>query len=146
MTEVTGRPLRVLLIEEEQGDADLLVRQLTHAGFAVDGHCVATAPAMRQALGDGAWDLILSDHGTPGFDAHAALKIHQERGLDIPFIVVSGAVEEETAVAVMRAGAHDYLRKSNLGRLVPAIERELREATSRASALVKPMMPALLAL
>jgi len=131
MTEVTTRPLRVLLIEAEQGDADLLVRQLTHAGFAVDGHRVATAPAMRQALGDEAWDLILSDHGTPGFDAHAALKIHQERGLDIPFIVVSGAVEEETAVAVMRAGAHDYLRKSNLGRLVPAIERELREATSR---------------
>jgi PAS domain S-box-containing protein len=124
-------PLRVLLIEDMQADADLLVHHLTRSGFAVDYRRVQTAEAMRQALGEATWDLILCDYTMPRFDAPAALKIYQECGLDIPFIVVSGTIGEETAVAMMRAGAHDYLLKSNLGRLVPAIERELREAVTR---------------
>jgi PAS domain S-box-containing protein len=114
-----------------QSDADLLVRHLTRAGFAIDHRQVQTAQAMRQALADGIWDLILCDYTMPGFDASAALKIYQACGLDIPFIVVSGTIGEETAVAMIRAGAHDYLLKRNLDRLVPTIERELREAVTR---------------
>jgi PAS domain S-box-containing protein len=131
MMEKPNKPLRVLLIEDVQTDADLLVRLLTRAGFAVEHRRVDSAKAMRQALDESAWDLILSDHNMPGFDAPAALEIYRACALDIPFIVVSGAIGEETAVAMMRAGAHDYLLKSNLGRLAPVIERELREAVTR---------------
>ena len=131
MTELSLKSLRVLLVEDMQSDADLLVRHLTRAGFAIDHRRVDTAEAMRQALADGTWDLILCDCKMPGFDAPAALGVYQECGLDIPFIVVSGTIGEETAVAMMRAGAHDYLLKNNLGRLVPTIERELREAVTR---------------
>jgi PAS domain S-box-containing protein len=125
------KPLRVLLIEDMQADADLLVRHLTRSGLAVDHRRVQTAEAMRHALGEATWDLILCDYTMPRFDAPAALKIYQECGLDIPFIVVSGTIGEEAAVAMMRAGAHDYLLKNNLGRLVPVIERELRETVVR---------------
>ena len=131
MAKASQKSLRVLLVEDVPSDADLLVRHLTRAKFAVEHRRVDTAEAMRQALADGTWDLILCDYSMPGFDAPAALRIYQECGLDIPFIVVSGTIGEETAVAMMRAGAHDYLLKSALGRLVPAIERELREALTR---------------
>ncbi|HJX63135.1 MAG TPA: response regulator [Polyangia bacterium] len=131
MTELSHKPLRVLLVEDTQSDADLLVRHLTRAGFAIDHRRVQTAQAMRQALADGTWDLILCDYSMPGFDAPAALGIYQECGLDIPFIVVSGTIGEETAVTMMRAGAHDYLLKGKLGRLAPAIERELGQAVAR---------------
>jgi PAS domain S-box-containing protein len=131
MMKDPSKSLRVLIVEDVQGDADLLVRYLTRAGFAVDHRRVQTAEAMRQALTDETWDLILCDHNMPGFDAPSALVIYQECGLDIPFIVVSGTIGEETAVAMMKAGAHDYLLKSNLGRLAPAIKRELGEAVTR---------------
>ncbi len=114
-----------------QSDADLLVRHLTQAGFAVDHRRVDTAETMRNALAEGTWDVILCDYSMPGFDAPAALEICQESGLDIPFIVVSGTIGEENAVAMMKTGAHDYLLKSDLGRLVPAIERELHESVTR---------------
>ncbi len=131
MTEPSHGSLRVLMIEDAQSDADLLVRTLMRAGFEIVHRRVDTAATMRKALADDTWDLILCDHHMPGFDAPRALAVYREFGLDIPFIIVSGAIDEETAVAMMRAGAHDYMRKSNLGRLVPAIERELRQANSR---------------
>ena len=131
MTEPSHGSLRVLLVEDVQSDADLLVRHLTRAGFAVGDRRVETAEAMRRALAEGTWDLILCDYSMPRFDAPSALAIYQECVLDIPFIVVSGTIGEETAVAMMKAGAHDYLLKGNLGRLVPAIERELRETVIR---------------
>ena len=131
MTDASQKPLRVLLVEDIQSDADLLVRHLTQAGFAVDHRRVDTAETMRNALAEGTWDLILCDYSMPGFGAPAALEIYQACGLDIPFIVVSGTIGEETAVAMMRAGAHDYLLKSKLGRLVPAIDRELGQAVAR---------------
>ena len=131
MVEPSHGSLRVLLVEDLQSDADLLIRHLTRAGFAVDHRRVETAAAMRQALAEATWDAILCDHSMPTFDAPAALAIYHECSLDIPFVVVSGTIGEEIAVAMMRAGAHDYLLKSNLGRLVPVIERELREAVTR---------------
>jgi PAS domain-containing protein len=87
--------------------------------------------AMVAALERQAWDLIISDHSMPQFSSHAALALVRERGLDVPFICVSGTISEEQAVAAMRAGANDYLAKGQLGRLLPAIERELREARGR---------------
>src|SRR5207247_5881335 len=87
----------------------------------------------KRALADHPWDMILADYNLPEFDAPAALKIVQETGLDLPFIIVSGGIGEDIAVAAMKAGAHDYLMKGNLSRLVPAVERELREAANRAS-------------
>jgi len=131
MKKSSEKSLRVLLVEDVQSDADLLIRHLTRSKFTVGHRRVDTAQAMRQALTDGTWDLILCDYTMPQFDAPAALEVYREYGLDIPFIVVSGTIGEETAVAMMRAGAHDYLLKGNLGRLVPAIERELREAVVR---------------
>ena len=92
---------------------------------------VETAPQMRAALEKQAWDAIIADYHLPQFDAPAALAVLRDTGLDIPFIVVSGAVGEDRAVAMMKAGAHDYLMKSNLLRLVPAVEREIQEATVR---------------
>jgi DNA-binding NtrC family response regulator len=123
--------LRVLIVEDSEDDAFFLARALTRDGYDVDFLRVDTAADMRQALGEGAWDAIISDYQMPGFDGLAALEIYAESGLDIPFIVVSGAMGEETAVKVMKAGAHDYLIKENLTRLVPAIRRELQEAKLR---------------
>jgi signal transduction histidine kinase len=87
---------------------------------------------MKSALDHNAWDLILADHAMPGFSAPEALQLLKERGLDTPFIIVSGYINEDTAVEAMRAGAHDYIMKDRLARLLPAIERELREAETRA--------------
>ena len=131
MKKPSEKSLRVLLVEDVPSDAELLVRHLTRSKFAVEHRRVDSAEAMRQALAEGTWDLILCDYKMPGFDAPAALRIYQECDLDIPFIVVSGTIGEETAVEMMKAGAHDYLLKGNLGRLVPVVERELRETVTR---------------
>jgi PAS domain S-box-containing protein len=135
---LTDRPLRVLLIEDNEADALMLQRHLRRAGFAPFLFRVETEQEMRQALiscdrNDGAspWDVILSDYNLPNFSAPEALKLLKKLGADLPFIVMSGAVSEETAVEAMRAGAHDYVSKQNLARLVPAIERELGEAQAR---------------
>jgi PAS domain S-box-containing protein len=135
---LTERPLRVLLIEDSEDDALVLERHLRRAGFSPLLFRVETAESMRQALGSnadggghGCWDVILSDYNLPTFSAPEALKLLEESGIDLPFIVMSGAVSEETAVAAMRAGAHDYVSKQNMARLVPAIERELGEAQAR---------------
>ena len=104
-------PLRLLIVEDSEDDAFLLVRTLTHEGFDVDFKCVETSSEMRRALEEQPWDAVISDYQMPSFDGLAALGIYKEFDLDIPFMVVSGAIGEETAVKVMKAGAHDYLRR-----------------------------------
>jgi PAS domain S-box-containing protein len=123
--------LRVLNVEDSEPDLALLTRHLSLAGYDVVSERVDTADAMRTALEAGEWDVILCDYAMPQFDALGALKILKEKGLDTPFIIISGTVGEETAVEAMRAGAHDYLMKDNLVRLAPTIERELLEAENR---------------
>ncbi|RPJ63501.1 MAG: hybrid sensor histidine kinase/response regulator [Dehalococcoidia bacterium] len=125
------RQLNVLLVEDSEDDAELIVRQLEKAGFTVRYNRVDTKVAMRDAFSDRIWDAVISDYMMPNFDAIAALELMKEIGLDLPFIIVSGKIGEETAVAAMRAGAHDYLMKNNLTRLGPALERELRDARMR---------------
>ncbi len=126
-----SNPLRVLAIEDNPDDAELLALQLASGGYDVDYLRVDTAADLQAALAAGPWDIILTDYSMPQFDAIAALTIVQASGQDIPFIIVSGSIGEETAVAAMQAGSHDYLLKSNLTRLVPAVKRELREAQVR---------------
>jgi signal transduction histidine kinase len=125
------RTLRVLIVEDSEVDALLLELALSRGGLTARCHRVFTAEGMAEALDQQKWDIILADHSMPLFSAPEALQLAQQRGLDIPFIIVSGHIEEETAVAAMKAGAHDYIMKDRLGRLVPAIERELREAEMR---------------
>jgi signal transduction histidine kinase len=127
----TPRPLRVLLVEDSEPDARLLERALERGGFAVTTRRVDTAESMESALQERVWDLILCDHAMPRFSAPEALNLLKQHRLDVPFIIVSGYIEEETAVAAMKAGAHDYIMKDRLARLVPAVERELRDAEVR---------------
>src|SRR5579875_490811 len=126
-------PIRVLLVEDSADDALLLERHLVRAGFNADIHRVETAEEMRSALTrpDVHWDILLSDYNLPAFSAPEALRLVHSLGLDIPLIVLSGIISEETAVTAMRAGANDYISKHNLARLGPAIDRELREAIQR---------------
>jgi signal transduction histidine kinase/DNA-binding response OmpR family regulator len=126
-----SRPLRVLLVEDSERDAALMVQALRRAGYAPAVERVETPEAMLAALDRQAWDVVLADYTLPRFDALAALALLKTCGLDLPFLIVSDNIGEETAVAAMKAGAHDYLMKGHLTRLVPAIERELREAESR---------------
>ena len=125
-------PLRVLIVEDSESDAALAVRFLNKAGYAVSYERVETAEEMRSALSTQSWDVVISDYNLPQFDAPASLAILKESDLDIPFIIVSGTVGEETAVTMMKLGAHDYLMKGKLVRLAPAVEREIREAKVRA--------------
>ena len=125
--------LRLLLIEDSENDAHLLVRELKRAGYDVGYERVDTEETLNAALDRQTWDLAIGDYSMPQFSGMAALRIIQERGLDLPFISVSGTITEETAVAAMRAGAKDYVTKGHLQRLIPAIERELRESEARAA-------------
>ncbi|GGH12182.1 hybrid sensor histidine kinase/response regulator [Silvibacterium dinghuense] len=132
--ELSGAPLRVLLVEDNADDALILERHLRRAGYSVSVRRVETGEEMLEALSaDLIWDIILADFNLPVFSAPAALTLLKSTGRDIPFIMMSGAVDEETAVSAMRAGAHDYIAKQNLARLVPAIEREVKEAEARRS-------------
>lgn len=126
-----NKPLRVLIVEDSEDDAELLVYQLERNGYDVISQRVDTQIAMSLALKQGEWDIILADYSLPNFSATTALKVLQETGLDLPFIIVSGNIGDGIAVAAMKAGAHDYLLKHNLARLVPAVERELQEAANR---------------
>jgi PAS domain S-box-containing protein len=123
--------LRVLLVEDSESDADLIVRHIEKAAFRVEHTRVDLAEEMREALETREWDLVISDFNLPTFDALSALAMLQETGRDVPFIVVSGTIGEETAVGLMKAGAHDYVMKDHLARLIPAIKRELAEARVR---------------
>jgi two-component sensor histidine kinase len=125
-----NEPLRLLHVEDSLRDAELIERTLTKAGYSVFSQRVVNAGEMRAAL-ERPWDLIIADYRLPEFDAPSALALLQKNGHDIPFIVVSGAMGEELAVAMMRAGAQDYLIKDDLARLAPAVEREIRDANTR---------------
>ena len=125
-------PLKVLLVEDSEDDALLLVRRLRRGGYDPTWERVDTASAMEAALDGRSWDLVISDHSMPAFSSSAALELLRRKGfVDLPFIIVSGQIGEDAAVAAMKAGAHDYLMKDDLGRLNSAIERELREAEVR---------------
>jgi PAS domain S-box-containing protein/putative nucleotidyltransferase with HDIG domain len=123
--------LRVLIVEDSESDAGLVARRLEQAGNELEYERVETAEEMRVALAKQDWDLVIADYQMPEFSAPAALEILKGCGQDLPFIIVSGAIGEDNAVTMMKAGAHDYVMKDNLARLVPAVERELREAEGR---------------
>jgi signal transduction histidine kinase len=123
--------LSAMLVEDSEDDAELVLDALREGGLSVTARRVWSAPAMREALDAGPWDVVISDYSMPSFDAPAALDILHERGLDIPFIIVSGSVGEEEAVKAMKAGAHDYVMKDRLTRLAPSVEREVRDARQR---------------
>lgn len=126
-----AEPLNLLLVEDSDIDAHLLAYELKQAGFDVHMQRVQTEEEMRAALARSQWDAVISDFHLPSFSASDALEVLHESGLDLPFIIVSGVIGEETAVQMMRAGAHDYLMKGNLNRLGEALRREMREARVR---------------
>jgi PAS domain S-box-containing protein len=126
-------PLRVLIVEDSEFDAQVIVSLLRKGGYDVAFQRVEDAESMRRALEADSWQLILADYNLPTFNAPAALDVLKSTGLDLPFLIVSGGIGEDIAVACMKAGAHDYLMKGNLHRLAPAVERELREAANRAN-------------
>jgi two-component system, cell cycle sensor histidine kinase and response regulator CckA len=124
-------PLRLLVIEDAPEDAELLQVELRRAGYLVTMERVEDINAMSHALDEDDWDLVVSDHSMPGMTSFDALEILRRRELDLPFIIVSGGIGEEEAVAAMRAGAKDYVMKGNVARLIPAIARELKQAEAR---------------
>jgi two-component system cell cycle sensor histidine kinase/response regulator CckA len=124
---IMSLPLRVLIIEDSEDDALLMVHALKKGGYHPITKRVSTRGAMMDALKEEEWELIIADYRMPLFSAPEALDLIKRENLEVPFIIVSGAIGEETAVQAMKSGAHDYIMKDNLARLVPAIERELRE-------------------
>lgn len=124
-------PLRVLIIDDSEIDTLFLERALRKGGLKIESERVDTAESMRHAVAGQIWDFAISDCQMPEFNVEGALQIWKEEGMDQPFIVVSGAIGEEEAVALLKAGAQDFVRKDNLARLVPAIEREIRETEER---------------
>jgi serine phosphatase RsbU (regulator of sigma subunit) len=126
------RPLRVLIVEDSEDDSLLMLRELRRGGFdPVSSARVSTADQLRAALAAQGWDVVLCDHNMPGFDSGQALRIVKALQVDLPFVIVSGSIGEDVAVRAMQAGAQDYLLKGNLARLVPAVERELRDTIER---------------
>ena len=125
------KPLNILIVEDYEEDCLLLLRELRRAGYDPAHEHVETPEAMRSALANREWDIVISDYVLPTFSGLDALAVLRDSGLDLPFIIVSGNIGEDIAVEAMKAGAHDYIIKGNLSRLVPAVERELREAGMR---------------
>lgn len=123
--------LRLLMIEDSADDAELILQPLKESGFSV--HClrVETIESLRDAIENEYWDVILSDYNLPEFDANEVLTLLKSYDLDIPLIIVSGCIGEETAASLMRAGAHDFVMKGSTARLVPVVERSLLEAENR---------------
>ncbi len=125
------KALRVLIIEDSEFDARVMTSVLQQGGYEIKSQRVESPGALRDALGNHDWDIILSDYNLPDFQAPDALRILKSSGKDLPFIIISGGIGEDVAVAAMKAGAHDYLMKGQLARLVVAVEREMREAQTR---------------
>lgn len=123
--------IRVLMIEDSEDDAVLLIRALRQGGYDPIFERVETAPAMRVALSRQTWDIVLSDYSMPHFSGPGALALFKKEGPQIPFIFISGTMGEDVAVQALKGGADDYLMKSNLKRLIPAVERALRELKMR---------------
>ena len=126
-----SKPLRVLFVEDNEGDALLLRHTLEEDGFEVFSERVETAESLRAVLRRETWHLILSDYSMPRFNGLEALQICRENGCDAPFILISGAIGEEIAVETLKKGANDYIVKGNLTRLVPAVRRELKDTEER---------------
>jgi diguanylate cyclase (GGDEF)-like protein len=125
------RPLRLLLVEDSDSDAGLLLAYLKQGGYEPAFTRVASEEQLNQALDQGEWDMVIADYAMPGLSGTSALSIVRDRGLEVPFIFVSGTTGEELAVEAMKNGADDYIIKSHLNRLIPAINRELRDAEVR---------------
>ena len=123
--------LRALIVEDSEYDTQTMLRELRRDGYEVEYERVETRSAMEQALSERTWDLILCDYTLPRFSAGDALRTLQQSGLDLPFIIISGTIEEENAVDMLKAGAHDFIVKGRMARLLPAIERELKDAETR---------------
>jgi len=123
--------LRILLIEDSEDDANLLLREIQRGGYEVECERVETADKMSSALTRQQWDLIICDFSLPSFSAPNALELLKKTNIDLPFIIVSGTIGEESAVNALKAGAHDFIIKGNFARLLPAIERELKDARVR---------------
>lgn len=123
--------LKVLIAEDSEDDALLIIRELRRGGYNPEMQRVDSAKEMQAALEKQEWDLIITDHNMPSFDSHDALALARTYDENVPFILVSGSIGEEIAVDAMKSGAHDYVMKENLTRLIPAIKRELREAQNR---------------
>jgi diguanylate cyclase (GGDEF)-like protein len=129
--EMAATPLKVLIVEDSEADAELLLLELKRGGFDIASLRVSTEAEVRHAFATETWDLVISDYSMPNFDGMRCLQICREFTLNVPFILMSGSVGEEIAVEAMKAGAHDYIMKDRITRLVPAIQRELREAAVR---------------
>lgn len=123
--------LNLIIVEDSQDDTLLLLHELQKGGFKVKHLRVETSKELSDAIKQKEWDLILSDHNLPEFSAPAALEVIKSFNLDIPFIIVSNMIGEEVAVEAMKAGAHDYILKNNLARLVPVVKRALLDANAR---------------
>ncbi|HKS37829.1 MAG TPA: SpoIIE family protein phosphatase [Verrucomicrobiae bacterium] len=126
-----SKPIRILIVEDSEPDALLLLHELRRAAYEPIFERVDNPAAMSEALDRQSWDLVVADFSMPQFNALAALELLKQKQLDLPFIIVSGTIGEELAVAAMKNGAKDYIMKGNLRRLVPAVERELRETVER---------------
>ena len=126
-----SEPLRVLIVEDSVDDTFFIVRELQRGGFVVEFERVETPSGMQRALESRPWDLVISDYSMPLFGGPAALALFQRMGLDIPFVLVSGAMGEDLAVEMLKAGADEYVMKDRLTRLVPAVRNELRAARER---------------
>ncbi len=130
-TSAEPTPLNVLIVEDSEEDTDLIVLELKRGGYDPRYRRVDDAEAMHRALDEREWDVVLSDFSMPHFTISEALGMVQQRGFDLPFVIVSATIGEEAAVEAMKAGAHDYVLKHRLSRLVPAVKRELRESAVR---------------
>ncbi|MGA2367765.1 MAG: HD domain-containing phosphohydrolase [Dehalococcoidia bacterium] len=124
-------PLRVLIIEHSDRDVALEMQALESAGYRVTYTVAVNTAEMKVALAEQAFDIVITDHDLPQFDAHQALAVLKQSGLDIPFIIVSAPIGEETVVALMKAGAYDYVMKDRLSRLTSAVEQALQNSEDR---------------
>ncbi len=129
--DMNTKPIQVLMVEDVESDAQLQVVELRRGGYDVTFERVDTSATMLTALHQKAWDIILCDFTMPGFSGETARQLAQTVDTDRPFIYVSGTLGEEVAVEALKSGAHDYVLKNNLKRLVPAVDRALREARLR---------------
>lgn len=124
-------PLRIILIEDSEQDAAEILQRIHDGGYQTEVRQVTQEEEMIQALEEGPWDLVITEYMVPGFSSFSVLRLLKERGLDTPLIIVSGSLNEATAVQAMQEGATDYIYKDNLMRLLPAVEREVRDAGIR---------------